>query len=1017
MKSIIIICLVFLYVRADVRPTESFPHRESLDKDENFILYWKTNTTHITFEAHVKTRGYVGFGISPNGKMYPSDVVVGWIEADGTPHFQDCHTVGHVAPVADQSQDWKLLHGEENNFGTSLKFVRPLKSCDSDDLEITDDTVHLIYAYHPDDPTSFTSLPWHGASRRGSKSLLLLSGTDNSHKVMPSDVKTFVFSNRNFHVPAKDTTYHCTTFKLPDLGKKHHMIKHEPIITKGNELHVHHFILYHCQSHIDPNLAGRDFDCYHQRPKEFSSCYLVSIAWAIGGEAFYFPSEAGYSLGTPSDPSFFMLETHYDNPTIRSAVIYFLFQGMHSHPEGIKVFGVLQHSHLLGRAIKTRVGGLTTRDEMCLSFLWYYPKIGLDTCISSPMYNQIDQDPNKAVQILDTWDWRNQTIRDNFNNIMKTTDYFVIKAGASMSRTYEKISYLTPTTPYVPSPSPCFDSNNHLVSKQKQPNSTIHSSVTTHNHVHQHASMTHHQPINHHVSSTTQNPVKHLNTGSLTPTELYTHMMVLDTNNDFKLYWKTNKTHITFETIVKTRGYVGFGISTNGKMFPADVIVGWVADDGTPHLNDYHTTGHVPPVLDRSQDWDDTTHVIYSYHPDDPQSPTSLPWHGAMRRGQKSMLLLSGPKQTNIRMPSDVKTYELLNGNYEPVITPGNELNVHHILIYHCLDNVDANMAGRSYQCYGAQRPRELNSCYAVYLAWAIGGEAFYFPQNVGMSIGTSSDPTFFVMETHYDNPTMRTDMVDNSGIRVYYTPTLRQYDAGVIETGMHLIIIDHVFKILLPNRPSMSKLIHVLDIRDGLTLIKCVKYLHVHVQCFIQGMQNQPQGVKVFGVLQHAHLLGRKIRTRLVRNGVEQEPIASDNHYDFDYQDFRLLKEERTILPGDSIIVECTHDSTGRTTPTHGGLTTQDEMCLTFVLYYPRMDVDICNSSPRYDDVVQDPSQAVHTLQRWNWKDPAVRQKFQNVLANSTHTVFCSGKHLTPKVRTVYKTLSRTLEINVFVN
>lgn len=62
-------------------------------------------------------------------------------------------------------------------------------------------------------------------------------------------------------------------------------------------------------------------------------------------------------------------------------------------------------------------------------------------------------------------------------------------------------------------------------------------------------------------------------------------MVALDTNKDYKLYWKTNKTHITFETIVKTRGYIGFGISTNGKMFPADVIVGWVADDGTPHLN------------------------------------------------------------------------------------------------------------------------------------------------------------------------------------------------------------------------------------------------------------------------------------------------------------------------------------------------------------------------------------------------------------------------------------------------
>ena len=27
----------------------------------------------------VETTGYVGFGISPNGKMWPSDVVIGWV--------------------------------------------------------------------------------------------------------------------------------------------------------------------------------------------------------------------------------------------------------------------------------------------------------------------------------------------------------------------------------------------------------------------------------------------------------------------------------------------------------------------------------------------------------------------------------------------------------------------------------------------------------------------------------------------------------------------------------------------------------------------------------------------------------------------------------------------------------------------------------------------------------------------------------------------------------------------------
>lgn len=61
-------------------PSEVFPQHAQLDVNGSFHLYWKTNATHITFEAHVRTRGYVGFGLSPNGDMYPADIVTGWVK-------------------------------------------------------------------------------------------------------------------------------------------------------------------------------------------------------------------------------------------------------------------------------------------------------------------------------------------------------------------------------------------------------------------------------------------------------------------------------------------------------------------------------------------------------------------------------------------------------------------------------------------------------------------------------------------------------------------------------------------------------------------------------------------------------------------------------------------------------------------------------------------------------------------------------------------------------------------------
>lgn len=59
---------------------------------------------------------------------------------------------------------------------------------------------------------------------------------------------------------------------------------------------------------------------------------------------------------------------------------------------------------------------------------------------------------------------------------------------------------------------------------------------------------------------------------------------------------------------------------------------------------------------------------------------------------------------------------------YEPIITPGNELNVHHILIYHCSQDINPAQDGKTFECYTYERPQALQSCYLVFIAWAIGG-------------------------------------------------------------------------------------------------------------------------------------------------------------------------------------------------------------------------------------------------------------------------------------------------------
>lgn len=74
---------------------------------------------------------------------------------------------------------------------------------------------------------------------------------------------------------------------------------------------------------------------------------------------------------------------------------------------------------------------------------------------------------------------------------------------------------------------------------------------------------------------------------------------------------------------------------------------------------------------------------------------------------------------------------------------------------------------------------------------------------------------------------------------------------------------------------------------------------------------------------------------------------MLQDNHYDFNYQQSRSLFQNTVILPGDGLITECTYSTVGRTQPTLGGYSTKEEMCLAFVLHYPRTELAGCYSMP----------------------------------------------------------------------
>ena len=104
-----------------------------------------------------------------------------------------------------------------------------------------------------------------------------------------------------------------------------------------------------------------------------------------------------------------------------------------------------------------------------------------------------------------------------------------------------------------------------------------------------------------------------------------------------------------------------------------------------------------------------------------------------------------------------------------------------------------------------------------------------------------------------------------------------------------------------------------------------------------------------------HSHLSGRQIRLRHIRQGQELPIILEDNNYDFNFQASRQPLEGRgNVLPGDELILECEYSTKSRDKPTFGGLSTREEMCLGFILYYPRSALADCRSLPTLETTMK---------------------------------------------------------------
>lgn len=126
-----------------------------------FELYWKVEDTDIFIGMKAEATGWISLGIDPTSRMDESDMLLGWVDADGRPHLLDMFSTGPTGPHpvdTDQGGTDDILdyNGTQENGWTTIELKRELSTGDTMDKDIsTTELMTVIWGVSgSDDPSS-----------------------------------------------------------------------------------------------------------------------------------------------------------------------------------------------------------------------------------------------------------------------------------------------------------------------------------------------------------------------------------------------------------------------------------------------------------------------------------------------------------------------------------------------------------------------------------------------------------------------------------------------------------------------------------------------------------------------------------------------------------------------------------------------------------------------------------------------------------------------------------------------
>ncbi|XP_053381030.1 uncharacterized protein LOC123555574 isoform X2 [Mercenaria mercenaria] len=246
---------------------------------------------------------------------------------------------------------------------------------------------------------------------------------------------------------------------------------------------------------------------------------------------------------------------------------------------------------------------------------------------------------------------------------------------------------------------------------------------------------------------------------------------------------------------------------------------------------------------------------------------------------------------------------------YEPIID--NDYVMHHMVVFKCKD--DTLIDNTPYAC-GMSPGR---GCSDIVAIWSLGMVGQCLHKDSGVLIGGLKGFKKAAIQFHWNNPEKRADESDSSGFTFYITPKLRPYNSGILTIGQTFLEIP----------PRQEKYTTI-----GMCPSECTPTIFA-------------DSITVTSVYNHMHYLGRAQMTELRRDGVVTD-LGNDTQYSYDYPVLHEFEKGVDVYPGDELRTTCVFKSTSREATTYYGDETNDEMCYSFLSYFPAENVRTSCSS-----------------------------------------------------------------------